>query len=62
MDIHRHRRMEGTHTMTEIPDIDAADIDDDMIADYAITEPDVEEYPDGLPVRDLDADDDEEEE
>ena len=48
--------------MTEIPDIDAADIDDDMIADYAITEPDVEEYPDGLPVRDLDADDDEEEE
>ena len=47
--------------MNEIPDIDAADIDDDTLAKFATAKPDVEDYPNGLPVRDLDAGDDEEE-
>ena len=44
------------------PDVDAADIDQETIDAWSISLADltIEDYPDGLPVRDLDADDDEE--
>ena len=44
------------------PEVDAADIDQATIDAWSISlaDLDLEEYPDGLDVRDLDADDDEE--
>ena len=44
-----------------IPELDSADIDQAIIDDFALSKLSTEDYPDGLPVRDLDEGDDEEE-
>jgi len=44
-----------------IPELDSADIDIDTINSFTVTRLATEDYPDGLPVRDLDEGDDEEE-
>ena len=44
-----------------IPELDSADIDQTTIDDFALSNLSTEDYPDGLPVRDLDEGDDEEE-
>ena len=45
----------------EIPELDSADIDIETINSFVVTRLATEDYPDGLPVRDLDSGDDEEE-
>jgi hypothetical protein len=44
-----------------IPELDSADIDQTTIDDFTLSNLSTEDYPDGLPVRDLDEGDDEEE-
>ena len=44
-----------------IPDLDSADIDQETIDSFTLSKLSTEDYPDGLPVRDLDEGDDEEE-
>ena len=44
-----------------IPDLDSADIDQETIDSFTVTKLATEDYPDALPVQDLDSGDDEEE-